>query len=212
MLPFGWRIPPTLRRFGGGLHLMRELVAACEEAHYDAMGDGYVYGFPGEKSERLAGRYGFDHEPGLPGDASHDGLLREIFVASLEDIRDSLEGEVAPDLRLGQLFSAHLAAKVVGEPSVIEVLTEIRDLLRERLPERSRVVPSVTTKCAECGEPVVAVSPTLGQVRDPNSQEVPQVRLPSTQGDERLAGADEKGRFTCPHCGASNMEPQLELV
>jgi hypothetical protein len=122
---------------GGGIHLMRELVAACDETGYDFTS----FGLPGEESQRLAGRYGFDHDPGLPDDASHDALLRQIFVASLDDIRDAFDNwddEVPPDSALGRLFAEHLPQrKVAPEPSIVELLTEIRDLLRDRLPDQN---------------------------------------------------------------------------
>jgi hypothetical protein len=134
-------------KHGAGIFQMTQLVAACDELGYDLMGDGYVFGFTRPTAERIAGRYGFDHEPGLPGDAQHDHLLRELFIASLEDIRDTFDEDddeaLPPHSRLAELFAEHLRSKVVREPSTNELLAEIRDAvvgIRQALEDRHAAV------------------------------------------------------------------------
>jgi hypothetical protein len=114
---------------GGGIFHMVQLFAACEELEYD------LVTYPGPKSERVAGRYGFDRVTPPLDDASHDLLLNEIFLASLEDLREELEDDVPEGSRLAKLFAEFLPARPVSiEETSIALLTEIRDLLRDRLP------------------------------------------------------------------------------
>jgi hypothetical protein len=114
---------------GGGMFHMAQLFAACEELEYD------LVTYPGPKSERVAGRYGFVHGAPPLDDASHDLLLNEIFLASLEDLRDVLEDDVPEGSLLAKLFAEYLPARPPSiEETSITLLTEIRDLLRDRLP------------------------------------------------------------------------------
>jgi hypothetical protein len=117
------------QRQGGGLYHMTQLFAACEEIEFD------LVTYPGPKSERVAGRYGFEAKPPPLDDQSHDELLREIFIASLEDLRDELEDDIPPESSLAEKIGKFVRARpATPEQTTIALLTEIRDLLRDRLP------------------------------------------------------------------------------
>jgi hypothetical protein len=114
---------------GAGISQMIQLFAACEEIDFE------LVTFAGPKSERVAGRYGFDHESLPVDDASHNELLQEIFVASLEDLRDGLEDDIPLESQLAEMIRNFVPQRAATpERATIVLLTEIRDLLRDRLP------------------------------------------------------------------------------
>jgi hypothetical protein len=124
-------------KHGRGIYQMTELVAACDQIGHNLT----EYGFAGPQSERRAGRYGFDRGAPPLDDASHNQLLEDLFVASLEDLRELFEdGDEyaipAGSRFLAEMIAEHLPARPVSpEETSIALLTEIRDLLKERLPE-----------------------------------------------------------------------------
>jgi hypothetical protein len=117
------------QKHGLGMSQMLELYAACVEVEFP------LVTYPGPQSERVAGRYGFDRVTPPLDDPSHTQLLCDVFVASLEDLRDALEDDIPSGSRLEQLIAKHLAARPASpEETAIALLAEIRDLLRDRLP------------------------------------------------------------------------------
>jgi hypothetical protein len=118
---------------GAGIFRMTQLLAACTEVEYELITEDNEY--PGPKSERVASRFGFDGDFTPSKDETHNQLLLDIFAASLEDLRDELEDEVPPGSGLAELIAEHLPAlPATPEQATIALLTEIRDLLRDRLP------------------------------------------------------------------------------
>src|SRR5262245_18960586 len=95
--------------------------------------------FRGRESERVAAQYFFDRGTGAADDETREQLLGDLYEATLEDLQHY---DVYPGSPLG-----HLLGKVAPEPeaessgeseaNVVALLTEIRDLLRDRLPERT---------------------------------------------------------------------------
>jgi hypothetical protein len=118
---------------GAGIYRMTQLVAACTEIEYELITEPSEY--PGPKSERVASRYGFQTDFPSFADETHNQLLLDIFGAALEDLRDELEEDIPPESGLAELIAEHLPALPVSpEKTTIALLTEIRDLLRDRLP------------------------------------------------------------------------------
>jgi hypothetical protein len=161
-------------KHGAGIYQMTELVAACEEIEFE------LVTYPGPRSERVAGRYGFDTPRPPLDDASHDKLLRDIFVASLEDLREELEGDIPPESRLAQLIEKHLPQLPPSpEQTTIALLTEIRGLLSDRLPvaeTKERLSAELST-----------IADLLVEIADSaRHEEGPDGRLPQLQQPTRL--------------------------
>lgn len=116
-----------------GVNRMADLVQAASEAGIDLLAGGVnVAGLPGVDSQRVASRYFFDNTPGEPDDHTHEELLRDLYRASLRDLSD-YDWDVEGDSKLGRLVKAQAGRAAPTDP-VVERLTEIRDLMFDRLP------------------------------------------------------------------------------
>jgi len=120
------RTAPTSK----GLERLQSLVELCTESGLDLTGSAYEVGFPGPESQRVATRYFFDHAPEPADSHSHEELLHDLYTACLRDLSEPMH-DVPAGSPLEQLL-----AKANPRPTdpVVALLTEIRDLLRERLP------------------------------------------------------------------------------
>jgi hypothetical protein len=113
-----------------GIRLMCSFERAASESGNE-VADAELVGLgllPGSESQRIVGRYFFFPGDELPDATAHEELLRELYEACLHDAR---EWDVDEDSPLGQLVEP---AEPEPTEQALKLLTEIRDLLRDRLP------------------------------------------------------------------------------
>jgi hypothetical protein len=106
-----------------------ELVHDSAASDIDLVGPNYSNGFPGPESERVAGRYCFDHFAGTPDAESHEELVADLYRALLRDVSERPHSAGSP---LGR----RIRADEVPVDPVVTTLGELRELLRDAWAQR----------------------------------------------------------------------------
>ena len=116
----GVQASPGVQRIAGLQH-------DCMASGIDLIGANCENGWPGAESERIAARYFFDHFPDAWNPQTHEELLEDLYQAVLGDVSES---GVTPNSPLAARLKKD-EQRPAADP-VVELLTEIRDLLKER--------------------------------------------------------------------------------
>jgi len=132
-----------------GARLIADLLDDSKASGLDLVGSHSDYGLPGLESERVAARYFFDHQPGMPDADSHEELLRDLHDAMLRDLSDS---DIHPNSPLARRL-ANAGQMPTPEDPVGELIAELRLRARED-QRRARIgqlgeIASILTRFAD---------------------------------------------------------------